>query len=126
MSPAPDQSARRTRKRKSRSGAPGENPHMYVPYITRNIPPYDILDEESLTKIEATTDRILAEIGMELRDDPEVVRLFREAGATVTELSSTRWNLKFEPGMIREILKTAPAIFTQHARQQHSTRATAF
>ena len=107
---------RRSRSRKSRNGAPGQNPHMYVPYITRRIPTYDILSEESLIQIEATTDRILAEIGMELRDDAEVVRLFRAAGGTVTKLPNNRWNVKFEPGMIREILKTAPAIFTQHAR----------
>jgi len=107
---------RRNRADRSREGAPGQNPHMYVPYITRRIPSYDILDEESLIQIEATTDRILAEIGIEFRDDEEVVRLFREAGGTVTELPDNRWNVKFEPGMIREILKTAPAIFTQHAR----------
>lgn len=107
---------RRTRSRKSRSSTAGQNPHMYVPYITRRLPTYDILNEESLLKIEATTDRILAEIGIELRDDPEVVRLFREAGGKVTDLPDNRWNVKFELGMIREILKTAPAIFTQHAR----------
>lgn len=107
---------RRNRADKSRSGAPGQNPHMYVPYITRRIPTYDILSEESLVAIEATTDRILAEIGIEFRDDPETVRLFREAGGTVTEVADNRWNIKFEPGMIRDILKTAPAIFTQHAR----------
>lgn len=109
--------AKRTRRtRKSRDGAPGQNPHMYVPYITRRIPPYDILDEESLIQIEATTDRILAEIGIEFRDDAEVVRLFRAAGGKVTDLPDNRWNVKFAPGMIRDILKTAPAIFTQHAR----------
>jgi trimethylamine:corrinoid methyltransferase-like protein len=32
---------------------------------------YDILSEESLAAIEKTADRILAEIGIELRDDTE-------------------------------------------------------
>ena len=116
MTTDPAKPARRSRTRKSRSSTSGQNPHMYVPYITRRIPPYDILDEESLTQIEATTDRILAEIGIEFRDDAETMRLFRAAGGTVTELPDNRWNIKFEPGMIREILKSAPAIFTQHAR----------
>ena len=89
---------------------------MYVPYITRKIPPYDLLDEESLIRIEQGADRILAEIGIEFRDDPETVRLFKQAGGKVTEVSATAWNIKFEPGLIRALLKTAPSQFTQHAR----------
>ncbi|WP_374263498.1 trimethylamine methyltransferase family protein [Zoogloea sp.] len=86
------------------------------PYIVRNIPTYDILSDESLARIEATAERILAEIGIELREDAEAMRLYREAGAEVSEISADVWRLKFEPGMLREILKTAPAEFTQHAR----------
>ncbi len=104
-----------------RSSAPGQNPHLEVPFIKRGIPTYDILGEASLERIEATADRIMAEIGIEFRDDPETVRLFREAGGNVTELSSDRWNIKFGPGMIRGILKTAPAKFTQHARNPKNT-----
>ena len=121
--PTTQQPARRKRKRSqaARSGAPGQNPHLEVPYISRNIPTYDLLDEESLGKIEATADRILAEIGIEIREDAEAVRLFRQAGAKVTELSAEAWNLKFEPGMVRELLKTAPGRFTQHARNPANT-----
>jgi len=107
---------RRGRKGGSRSGEPGQNPHLEVPYITRNIPTYDLASEESLLNIEATADRILAEIGIEFRDDPEAVHLFRKAGGKVSEISATVWNIKFEPGLIRNLLKTAPARFTQHAR----------
>ncbi len=110
---------RTTRRRTRRGGSAGgvqPNSHLRVPYITRRIPTYDLLDEESLVRIEQTADRILAEIGMEFRDDPETVRLFRQAGGEVRELSGGVWNIRFEPGMIREILKTAPARFTQHAR----------
>jgi len=116
-----EQPSRQKRKRRrgnaeQRSSKPGQNPHLEVPFINRGIPSYELLDDESLTKIEATTDRILSEIGMELREDPETVRLFKAAGAEVTELTAESWNVKFAPGMIREILKTAPAVFTQHAR----------
>ncbi len=86
------------------------------PYIVRNIPTYDILSEESLEKIEQTAERILAEIGIELRDDAEAMELYRKAGAKVTAKADDIWTLSFEPGMLREILKTAPAEFTQHAR----------
>ncbi len=111
---------RRGRRNRSAGGrgsvAPGQNPHLHVPFITRGIPPYEILDEVALERIEATADRILAEIGIEFREDPETVRLFREAGGHVTVLSAESWNIKFEPGLIQDILKTAPARFTQHAR----------
>lgn len=82
-----------------------------VPYIIRNIPTYDILSEENLVKIEATADRILAEVGIEFRDDPASIALWKQAGAKVEGLL-----VKFEPGMLREVVSTAPAQFTQHAR----------
>ncbi|MBL8583290.1 MAG: trimethylamine methyltransferase family protein, partial [Rhizobiaceae bacterium] len=81
------------------------------PYILRNIPTYDILSEESLLRIEETADRILAEIGIEFRDDPVALDHWRRAGASVDGVL-----VRFEPGMLREILKTAPAKFVQHAR----------
>ncbi|MBL4930028.1 trimethylamine methyltransferase family protein [Fuscibacter oryzae] len=103
----------RSQRRESRlSGGQG----MHRPYIVRGIPTYDILSDESLTAIEATADRILAEIGIELRDDAEAMRLYKQAGAEVADVSADVWRIKFEPGMLREILKTAPAEFTQHAR----------
>ena len=86
------------------------------PYIVRNIPTYDILSEESLARIEDTAERILAEIGIELRDDAEAMELYRKAGAKVTAKADDVWTLTFDPGMLREILRTAPAEFTQHAR----------
>ena len=81
-------------------------------YITRTIPPYEILGEEALGRIEAAAERILAEIGIEFRGDPETVRLFREAGASIDEGS----HACFEPGLVRSLLSTAPREFTQAAR----------
>ncbi|MCV2873964.1 trimethylamine methyltransferase family protein [Defluviimonas sp. WL0050] len=86
------------------------------PYITRNIPTYDIMSEENLVKIEAAADRILAETGIEFRDDDTSIELWKRAGAKVDGLL-----VKFEPGMLREILKSAPAEFTQHARNPENT-----
>src|SRR5690606_16238409 len=79
--------------------------------IVRNIPTYDVLSEENLVRIEETADRILAEIGIEFRDDPAALDLWKRAGAKIDGVL-----VRFEPGMLREILKTAPAEFTQHAR----------
>ena len=81
------------------------------PYIQRNIPTYDVLSEENLIRVDAAADRILAETGFEVRDDPVVLEMWRKAGAKVDGLL-----VKFEPGMLREILRSAPAEFTQHAR----------
>jgi len=109
-------SSSRAARRTQRLGESAQNSHLKVAYITRKIPPYDLLDEESLVNIEQASDTILAEIGIEFRDDAETVGLFREAGGQVTSLGDSASNIKFEPGMIREILKTAPPRFTQHAR----------
>ncbi|MBD1205628.1 MAG: trimethylamine methyltransferase family protein [Rhodobacteraceae bacterium] len=81
------------------------------PYILRNIPTYDVLGEESLIRIERAADRILAETGIEFRDDPVPLDHWKRAGAEVSGLL-----VKFPPGMLREVLQSAPAEFVQHAR----------
>ena len=120
----PAQTAQRTQPRRrgrsvrraARQGGNKPNHQLEVAYITRKIPTYDLLSEDSLLKMEAATDTILAEIGIEFRDDPETVSLFKAAGGQVTKVSETASNIRFEPGLIQDILKTAPSRFTQHAR----------
>jgi trimethylamine--corrinoid protein Co-methyltransferase len=80
-------------------------------YITRNIPLYEILTEEGLSLIEQNADTILEEIGIEFRDDPEALRLWKDAGADVDGE-----RVRIPRSMARELLKQAPAEFTQHAR----------
>jgi trimethylamine---corrinoid protein Co-methyltransferase len=105
--PHRERSGRQSRRDK-RAGGPVGN---YPPYIMRNIPTYDVLGEESLLKIEHTADRILAEIGIEFRDDPIALDHWKRAGAVISG------NLvKFEKGLLQELLQTAPRTFTQHAR----------
>ena len=84
---------------------------MGRPYIVRNIPTYDVLSEENLLRIEAAADRVLAETGIEFRDDAVALDLWRHAGADVQGVL-----VKFPPGLLRELLKSCPAQFTQHAR----------
>jgi len=81
------------------------------PYIVRNIPPYEIMSEDGLVRIEGAADRILADVGIEFRGDPVALRHFRKAGARV---EGDR--VRLEPGLLREILKSAPSEFVQHAR----------
>jgi trimethylamine--corrinoid protein Co-methyltransferase len=114
MEPKGSRAQRRERAggREGRRAGQGAQPlHHKVPYIIRNIPTYDIMGEESLLRIEETADRILAEIGIEFRDDPVALEHWKSAGANVDGLL-----VRFEPGMLREILQSAPASFTQHAR----------
>jgi trimethylamine--corrinoid protein Co-methyltransferase len=79
--------------------------------LTRKNPAYELLDEESLVRLENQAEWLLSEIGIEIRDDPEAVDLFRQAGATIDgEL------LRFDPGHVRALCQTAPTTYTMHAR----------
>ncbi len=83
-----------------------------APCILRRIVTYDILSEEGLCLIEENADAILRDVGLSVRNDPEALRLYRDAGADV---QGDR--VRFEPGMCRRIISaSAPASFTQHAR----------
>jgi trimethylamine---corrinoid protein Co-methyltransferase len=83
-----------------------------VPYLTRTMPPFEILGEEALSTIEHTADTVLEEVGIEVRDYPEALPMFAKAGAMV---DGTR--VRFPRGMCRELVsENAPAQYTQHAR----------
>ncbi|WP_324732756.1 trimethylamine methyltransferase family protein [Pseudomonas paeninsulae] len=81
-------------------------------YITRNIPYYEVLGEEGLAIIEANADTILEEIGIDFRDDPEALQIWRDAGADVQGE-----RVRMPRGMCRKLIQdNAPREFTQHAR----------
>ena len=80
-------------------------------YITRKIPYYEFLNEEGLVRLEEQADWLIQEVGLEFRDDPIALQIWREAGADVTD---TR--VRLPRGMARELCKSAPAKFTQLAR----------
>ena len=78
---------------------------------TRAIPQYSLLDDAALAAIERQADWILANVGMEFRGDTEAVRLFKAAGADVTDE-----RVRLEPGMARALCSTAPSSFQLVAR----------
>ncbi len=80
-------------------------------YITRNIPNLEILDEESLQIIEANAETVLEEIGVNFVDNPAALQRWRDVGADVQGE-----RVRLPKGLARELCKTAPAMFTQHAR----------
>jgi trimethylamine--corrinoid protein Co-methyltransferase len=80
--------------------------------LKREIAPYDLLREEELARIEGTSETLLQEIGMEIREDPESLALWTQAGA---EVKGER--VRFPKGLVKKIiLDSAPKSFTQHAR----------
>jgi trimethylamine---corrinoid protein Co-methyltransferase len=81
------------------------------PFITRKVPPAEILSQEAVELIEANADRLMEEVGVEYRDDPEALTMWKDAGADVKGE-----RVHFPVGLCRELAKTAPAQFTQHAR----------
>jgi trimethylamine---corrinoid protein Co-methyltransferase len=99
------------RGRSARRAARAESSAVSQPYISRNIPLTELCSEEGLEIIENNADILLEETGIEFTDDAEVLGLWKDAGADVTD---TR--VRFPKGLLRELLKTAPAEFTQHAR----------
>ncbi len=83
-----------------------------IPFITRKIPYYEVLNEEGLALIEQNADAILEEVGIDIKGDEEVLQLWRNAGADV---QGDR--VHFPRGMCRSLIqKTAPREYIQHAR----------
>jgi trimethylamine--corrinoid protein Co-methyltransferase len=97
--------------REARRGARGSGASAPA-YITRRIPTYEMLSEEALTLVEAAADRILEEVGFEIRGDQEAVDLFKAAGA-----ETDGFRIRPPAGLLRQIIqRSSPREFIQHAR----------
>ena len=83
-----------------------------VPYVTRRVPVYDVMSAEGLELVEHNAETILEEVGIEFRDDPEALALWRGAGADVDGE-----RVRIPRGLARKLVTdSAPAEFVQHAR----------
>ena len=80
-------------------------------YIERNIPLYEFLDEATLEIIEYNADTVLEEIGVNFVDSPEALERWRSVGATIEGE-----RVRIPRGLARQLCKTAPSKFVQHAR----------
>jgi trimethylamine--corrinoid protein Co-methyltransferase len=104
--------ARRPNARDAKRAARTARGAASAPYIVRRIPRFEVLDDTGLSIIERNADRILEETGIEFREDPEVLDIFRKAGAQVDGE-----RVRFPGGMCRELIqRNAPREFTQIAR----------
>ena len=104
----------RTGGRAGRQAARASHRVARVPFLTRTLAPFEVLNDEGLATIEHNADTILEQVGLEFRGDPDALRLFRDAGADVQGE-----RVRFPRGMCRQIVQaTAPSVFTQHARNE--------
>ncbi len=105
-------STRRSGGRAGRQALRASHQVAAVPYITRTMPPFEVLSDENLAILEHNADTILEEVGIWIRDYPSAIQRFVDAGATAEGEM-----VKFPRGMCRSIVQaTAPAIYTQHGR----------
>ena len=107
--------SRRAKRKTGRREAVLNQP-VFNKGIQRKTPVYDLLDEESIVKLEEQADWLLAEIGMEFRGDQEALRLFKEAGATVKGE-----RVQFDRGHVRDLCSTAPSTFKMIGRNREKT-----
>ncbi|MFY0622611.1 MAG: trimethylamine methyltransferase family protein [Pelagimonas sp.] len=101
--------ARRARASRNRSETQLTAP--VSPYIKRVLPHFDVLDEEQIVRLERQVDWIFEDVGIAFRDDPEALRIWKEAGARVEGDI-----VRADASWIRALCAKAPREFTQLAR----------
>ncbi|TFL18195.1 trimethylamine methyltransferase family protein [Jannaschia formosa] len=82
-----------------------------APVIHRAIRDYEILDDAALETIETNAETVLAEIGVAFVENPAALQRWRDAGADVDGE-----RVRIPRGLARKLCATAPARFTQIAR----------
>ena len=80
-------------------------------FIERNIPNFEVLNDEALEIIEQNAETVLEEIGVNFVDNPAALERWRAAGADVRGE-----RVHIPRGLARKLCSTAPSQFTQHAR----------
>lgn len=80
-------------------------------FIERNIPLFEVLNEEALEIIEYNAETLLEEVGVNFPENPKALQRWRDAGADV---QGDR--VRIPRGLARKLCETAPSSYTQHAR----------
>ena len=113
---AQDRRSRRVGGRDARRQLRSNRTATVTPFIIRQLEPFDILSDESAEIIENNAEVILEEIGIDFRDDPEALTILRDVGC---DIQGER--VHFPRGLARQLCGTAPASYTQHARNPART-----
>ena len=74
---------RRTAGREAKRAARQQAPTSTAAFIERKIPYVEVLNEEALELIEHNAETVLEEIGIEFKEFPRALALFKDAGADV-------------------------------------------
>ncbi len=101
--------ARRARARIDRLNADTTVPAS--PHVQRQLPVFDVIDDETLAVLDAQVDWLIENVGIEFRDDPEAHRIWSEGGAEVKDN-----RVHIDATRVRELCRLAPSEFTQIAR----------
>ncbi|PIB24584.1 trimethylamine methyltransferase [Amylibacter kogurei] len=80
-------------------------------FIERNIPNFEVLNDDALDIIFNNAEKVLEEIGVNFPDNPSALEKWAAAGANI---DGDR--VRIPRGLARKLISTAPAKFTQHAR----------
>jgi trimethylamine--corrinoid protein Co-methyltransferase len=100
----------RGKARAARRKARLEAPIVMLPTLVRNIPLYEILDEEGVELIHDASMKILEEVGIDFRD-PEALDYWQAAGA---EVKGQRVHIQRE--MLLDLVAKTPEEHTLHGR----------
>lgn len=106
-----------TRRRERRVG--GGVPRLPWRTLVNPYRPVEILSDDQVETIHRASLRILAEVGMEVLGD-RAIDLLAAAGATVDR--ATR-RVRLDPGLVEDLIRTAPSEFLVHARNPERTIA---
>jgi trimethylamine---corrinoid protein Co-methyltransferase len=105
---------RRAGGRAARQAARRQATVESVPFLMRSLAPVEVLSDEGLSLIEENADTILEQVGIDFREAPDALELFRGAGA---EIDGER--VRFPRGLARQLVRaSAPQQFTQVARNR--------
>ncbi len=103
----------RTARRKLRTATP----IVSMPTLVRDIPVYEILDEEGVELIHDASMKILEEVGIDFRDE-EALAIWKQAGADVED---QRVHIARE--LLMSLVAKTPDTYTMYARNpEHSIK----
>ena len=80
-------------------------------YIERNIPVFNVLNDEALEIIESNAEAILEEIGVNFVNNAAALKRWADAGADVDGE-----RVRLPKGLAKRLISTAPSKYTQFAR----------
>ncbi len=101
--------ARRARARQAQGAQQGIA--CPSPHIRRRLPFFDVLDEETIQILERQVDWIFEDVGIDFRDDPEALCIWKDAGARIEDC-----RVRADASFIRSLCAKAPREFQQVAR----------